>query len=40
MNKIILEATNLKKNFKHASGIITLFDNFNIKIKEGLMIVN
>ena len=34
MNKILLETTNLKKSFDHIKGSITLFDNFNIKIKE------
>ena len=38
MNKIILETTNLKKSFEHASGLITLFDRFNIKIKEGELV--
>ncbi len=35
MNKIIIETSNLKKSFNHINGSITLFDNFNIKIKEG-----
>ena len=35
MTKILLEVTNLKKSFDHTNGSITLFDNFNIKIKEG-----
>ena len=35
MNKIIIETSNLKKSFDHINGSITLFDNFNIKIKEG-----
>ncbi len=35
MNKIIIETLNLKKSFDHINGSITLFDNFNIKIKEG-----
>ena len=35
MNKIILETNNLKKSFEHLDGSITLFNNFNIKIKEG-----
>jgi len=38
MNKIILETTNLKKSFEHACGLITLFDRFNIKIKEGELV--
>tara|TARA_B100001564_G_scaffold345641_1_gene344524 strand:- start:1191 stop:1880 length:690 start_codon:yes stop_codon:yes gene_type:complete len=35
MNKILLEANNLKKNYEHVNGSITLFDNFNLKVKEG-----
>ena len=35
MNKIVLETINLKKSFEHLDGSITLFKNFNIKIKEG-----
>ena len=35
MNKIFLELTNLKKSFDHTGHSITLFKNFNIKIKEG-----
>ena len=35
MSKILLEITNLKKSFEHVNGLITLFDNFNLKIKEG-----
>ena len=35
MSKILLETNNLKKSFHHSNGSITLFDNFNIKIKEG-----
>ena len=35
MNKILLEANNLKKNYEHVNGRITLFDNFNLKVKEG-----
>ena len=38
MNKILLETTNLKKSFDHIKGSITLFDNFNIKIKEGELV--
>ncbi len=38
MNKIILETNNLKKSFNHADGKITLFENFNIKIKEGELV--
>ena len=35
MNKILLETTNLKKSFDHVNGRITLFENINLKIKEG-----
>ena len=35
MSKILLETINLKKNFEHLSGTITLFNNINLKIKEG-----
>ena len=38
MTRIMLEAINLRKKFKHASGSITLFDNFNIKIKQGELV--
>ena len=35
MNKILLETTNLKKSFEHVNGRITLFENINLKVKEG-----
>ena len=38
MNKILLETKNLKKSFNHVNGVITLFKNLNIKIKEGDMV--
>ena len=38
MTNILLETLNLKKSFKHTSGDITLFDNLNLKIKEGTQI--
>ena len=38
MSKILLEITNLKKSFEHVNGLITLFDNFNLKIKEGELV--
>ena len=38
MNKIILETNNLKKSFNHTNGAITLFENLNIKIKEGELV--
>ena len=38
MNKFLLEISNLKKNFNHTNRIITLFENFNLKIKEGELV--
>ena len=38
MSKILLETNNLKKSFNHIDGKITLFDNLNIKIKEGELV--
>ena len=38
MSKILLETINLKKSFDHINGSITLFDNFNIKLKEGELV--
>ncbi len=38
MNKILLETNNLKKSFDHINGSITLFENLNIKIKEGELV--
>ena len=35
MSKILLDISNLKKSFEHINGTITLFENLNIKIKEG-----
>ena len=35
MNKILLETNNLTKSYEHLNGTITLFKNFNIKIKKG-----
>ena len=35
MSKILLTIKNLKKNYSHIDGSITLFDNFNLQIKEG-----
>ena len=35
MSKIVLETNNLKKTFEHTNGLITLFDNLNLKIREG-----
>ena len=38
MSKIHIEISNLKKSFKHLSGSINLFNNLNIKIKEGELV--
>ena len=38
MNKILLQTTQLKKSFEHLNGSITLFDNLNLKIKEGELV--
>ena len=38
MSKILIETSNLKKSFEHMKNVITLFDNFNIKIKEGELV--
>ena len=38
MNKILLEIINLKKSFKRSDGQITLFENFNIKLREGELV--
>ena len=38
MSKILLEAINLKKTYKHFNGNITLFDNLNLKIKKGELV--
>ena len=38
MSRIFLEITDLKKSFEHINGAITLFENFNIKIKEGELV--
>ena len=38
MSKILLETINLKKSFEHRNGTINLFDNVNIKIKNGDLI--
>ena len=38
MSKINIEISNLKKSFEHMSGSITLFKNFNFKIKEGELV--
>ena len=38
MSKILLETSNLRKSFDHINGKITLFKDFNIKIKEGELV--
>ena len=38
MNKILLETINIKKTYKHINGNITLFNNLNLKIKQGDLI--
>ena len=38
MSKIKIEIINLKKTFEHSNGAITLFNNFNINIKEGELV--
>ena len=35
MNKVLIETINLKKNYKHSNGNISLFNNLNLKIKQG-----
>ena len=35
MNKILIETLNLKKTYKHFNGNITLFNDINLKIKQG-----
>ena len=35
MNKILIETINLKKTYQHYNGNITLFNNLNLKIKQG-----
>ncbi len=38
MNKFIIETNNLKKSYDHINGKITLFNNFNLKLKEGELV--
>ncbi len=38
MNKFIIETNNLKKSYEHINGKITLFNNFNLKLKEGELV--
>jgi ABC-type lipoprotein export system ATPase subunit len=35
MNKILIETINLKKTYHHFNGNITLFEDLNLKIKQG-----
>ena len=35
MSKILIETIDLKKTYKHFDGNITLFNNLNLKIKQG-----
>ena len=38
MNKILVETINLTKTYEHINGKITLFNNINLKIKQGDLI--
>ena len=38
MNKILLETINIKKTYEHINGNIILFNNLNLKIKQGDLI--
>ena len=38
MNKILLETINIKKTYEHKNGNIILFNNLNLKIKQGDLI--
>ncbi len=38
MSKTLLETINLKKNYDHTNGNITIFNNLNLKIKHGDLI--
>ena len=38
MNKILLETINIKKAYEHINGNIILFNNLNLKIKQGDLI--
>ena len=35
MTKILIETQNLKKSYQQLNGNITLFNNLNLKIKQG-----
>ena len=38
MTKFLLETRDLKKSYDHINGKITLFENFNLKIKQGELV--
>ena len=38
MSKILIETVNLKKTYNHLNGTITLFNNLNLKIKQGELV--
>ena len=38
MTKILLEIINLKKSFEHRNGTIELFNNVNLKVRQGDLI--
>ena len=38
MSNVIVETVKLKKGFEHINGFITLFNNLNIKIKQGELV--
>tara|TARA_B100000886_G_scaffold110385_1_gene74010 strand:- start:93 stop:779 length:687 start_codon:yes stop_codon:yes gene_type:complete len=38
MSRYILETNNLKKSYDHTNGLITLFNNFNLKLQEGELV--
>ena len=38
MNKILIETVNLKKTYQHFNSNIKLFDNLNLKIKQGELV--
>ena len=38
MNKILLETINVKKTYEHINGNINLFNNLNLKIRQGDLI--
>ena len=38
MSKILIETSNLKKNYNNTNGSITLFKNCSIKVKEGELV--